>query len=92
MTTPLTSRWDAARSLDDREAIVAYLEEAARDGDRKLMAAALDDVLRSLGAFSLSGMVGLSRTEIFEALGRDDNPRIGEILREIIESEDLLGE
>lgn len=92
MTTLLTSRWDAARSLDSREAVVAYLEEATRDGDRKLMAAALDDLLRSLGAFALGGMVGLSREEIFEALGRDDNPRIDEILQEIIGAEDLLSE
>ena len=44
-----TSRWDAADHLDSEAAMLAYLEAAFEDGTPDLIAAALNDVIRTRG-------------------------------------------
>lgn len=45
----ITTLWDAADHLDNKEAILGYLEAVSEDGDPDLIAAALNDVARAKG-------------------------------------------
>jgi len=45
-----TTEWDPSEYLDSPQAIAAYLEAAFEDGDSSLIAAALGDIARAMGA------------------------------------------
>ena len=52
MANTITRSWDAVERLKTQEDIVAYLEAALEDGDRKIIAAALEDIARAKGMTS----------------------------------------
>ena len=49
MAETVTRPWNPAERLKTQEDIVAYLEAALEDGDRKLITAALEDIARAKG-------------------------------------------
>jgi len=49
MTEDKLTTWDAAKYLDTREALEEYLIAAFEDGDPRLIAAAIVDVVRAVG-------------------------------------------
>jgi hypothetical protein len=56
-----TTRWDAAGTLETKEAIAAYLDAVLEDGDPDLLKAALGDIARAKGMMEIAKAAGLGR-------------------------------
>ncbi len=63
-----TKKWDAAKHLDSPQAIMAYLEAAAADGDPRVMAAALGNAGRAIGMAKIAIRAGKSRSSLYRSL------------------------
>ncbi len=74
-----TREFDAARYLDNEEAIAAYLADATESGDAAEIAHALGVVARAKGMTDLSKQTGLSRQTLYKALSGEGNPELGTI-------------
>ena len=74
-----TREFDAARYLDNEEAIAAYLADATESGDAAEIARALGVVARAKGMTDLSKQTGLSRQTLYKALSGEGNPELGTI-------------
>jgi probable addiction module antidote protein len=66
-----TKPFDAAEVLDSPEMIAAYLTEAFGSDDPALMAMAIGAVARSQGMSAVAEKAGLSRENLYRALGGD---------------------
>ena len=82
---PKTSKFDAARYLDDPETIAAYLSEALETGDSELICAALDTIARAKGMSSVAEATGLGRTSLYKALSGNAKPEF-ETVQKVIGS------
>ncbi len=75
-----TRPWDAADYLENLDDIVAYLETAFKDGDPRIIAAALGAVARSRGMTAVAAKAGLGRESLYKALSGDGNPGLTTVL------------
>lgn len=77
------ARYDSADYLRNEEEIVAYLEEAVREGgdDPSIVAHALGVVARARGMVKLSEETGISREGLYKALSDDGNPSFGTVMK-----------
>jgi probable addiction module antidote protein len=66
-----TKPFDAAEVLDSPEMIAAHLTEAFGSDDPALMAMAIGAVARSQGMSAVAEKAGLSRENLYRALGGD---------------------
>lgn len=73
--------FDAAEYLDSPEMIAAYLTEALESGDTALVAMAIGAVARAKGMSSVAEEAGLSRENLYRALGGDAKPEFGTIMK-----------
>lgn len=71
-----TSRWDASEFLDNDDAIAAYLTAAFEDGDPALIAASIGHVAKAKGMSQIARETGLSRENLYRALGDGGNPEL----------------
>lgn len=76
-----TTPYDTADYLDSQEAIAAYIEAVLEDGDPALLTHALGVVARARGMSQIARETGLSRENLYRALGRDGNPELGTVVR-----------
>ena len=83
-----TRPWDAADYLKTQEDIVAYLEAVLEDGDPRLIAAALADVVRSKGFTKIATEAGLEGQNLSRALSPDGNTSLATVLK-VIQALDL---
>ncbi|MBW3068069.1 putative addiction module antidote protein [Actinomyces sp. 594] len=74
-------RWDAADYLDDDDAIIAYLNEAAAQDDPKLLQAALGDIARAKGMSGIAEQVGVGRESLYKSLSDTGNPSFQTVAR-----------
>ncbi|SHE25477.1 addiction module antidote protein [Actinomyces glycerinitolerans] len=74
-------RWDAADYLDDDDAIIAYLNEAAAQDDPKLLQAALGDIARAKGMRGIAEQVGVGRESLYKSLSGAGNPSFQTVAR-----------
>ncbi|SDM26284.1 addiction module antidote protein [Actinomyces ruminicola] len=74
-------RWDAADYLDDDDAIIAYLNEAAAQDDPKLLQAALGDIARAKGMSGIAEQVGVGRESLYKSLSGAGNPSFQTVAR-----------
>ena len=63
------------------EMIAAYLTEAFGSDDPALMARAIGAVARSQGMAAVAGKAGLSRENLYRALGGDASPEFGTVIK-----------
>jgi probable addiction module antidote protein len=71
-----TTRWDASEFLDSDEAIAAYLNAAFEDGDPGFIAASIGHVAKAKGMSQIARETGLSRENLYRALGDGGNPEL----------------
>ncbi|WP_103063757.1 addiction module antidote protein [Actinomyces qiguomingii] len=74
-------RRDAADYLDDDDAIIAYLNEAAAQDDPKLLQAALGDIARAKGMSGIAEQVGVGRESLYKSLSDTGNPSFQTVAR-----------
>ena len=73
--------FDAAEYLDSPELIAAYLNEAFESGDHVLITKAIGAAARSQGMAAIADKSGLSRENLYRALGGDARPEFGTIIK-----------
>lgn len=73
--------YDAAEYLDSPEMIAAYLTEALESGDAALIAMAIGAVARAKGMSDVAEKAGLSRENLYRALGGQAKPEFGTIIK-----------
>ncbi|HMK79714.1 MAG TPA: addiction module antidote protein [Xanthobacteraceae bacterium] len=71
-----TTRWDASEFLDSDESIAAYLNAAFEEGDPGLIAASIGHVAKAKGMSQIARETGLSRENLYRALGDGGNPEL----------------
>ncbi|MDR6661974.1 putative addiction module antidote protein [Tardiphaga robiniae] len=73
--------FDAADYLDSPEIIAAYLTEAFESEDPALIAKAIGAVARAQGMTDVAEKTGLSRENLYRALGGDAKPEFATVLK-----------
>ncbi len=76
-----TTAFDAADYLDSPDMIVAYLNEAFESEDPALIARAIGAVARAQGMTDVAEKSGLSRENLYRALGGDAKPEFATIVK-----------
>ena len=71
-----TMRWDASEFLDSDESIAEYLNAAFEDGDAGFIAASIGHVAKAKGMSQIARETGLSRENLYRALGDGGNPEL----------------
>ena len=73
--------FDAARFLDDDEAIAEYMTAVLETNDPDLLLLALSDVARAKGMAQVARDAGLSRESLYKALSGERSPGFDTILK-----------
>ena len=73
--------FDAARYLDDDEAIAEYMTAILEANDPDLLLLALSDVARAKGMAQVAKDAGLGRESLYKALSPTGNPEFATILK-----------
>jgi probable addiction module antidote protein len=76
-----TTPWDPAERLTTKKAVTSFINAALEDGDPAVIAAALGVVARAQGMTKVARDAGLTRQNLYKALGGDAKPEFGTILR-----------
>ncbi len=75
--------FDAARYLNDDEAIAEYLTAVLEADDTDLLLLALGDVARAKGMAQVAKEAGLGRESLYKALAPGAKPRFDTVLKVI---------
>jgi len=73
--------FDAARYLDDDEAIAEYMTAVLETNDAELMLLALGDVARAKGMAQVAKDAGLGRESLYKALAPGAKPRFETVMK-----------
>jgi len=73
--------FDAARYLDDDEAIAEYMTAILETNDPDLLLVALSDVARAKGMAQVAKDAGLGRESLYKALAPGAKPRFETIMK-----------
>ncbi|MDT8442071.1 MAG: putative addiction module antidote protein [Desulfuromonadales bacterium] len=73
--------FDAARYLNDEEAIAEYMTAVLETGDPDLLLLALGDVARARGMAQVAKDSGLGRESLYKALAPGAKPRFDTIIK-----------
>ena len=74
-------RFDVSEYLDNPEIIAAYLSEAFETGDDELIAKAVGAVARAQGMTSVATAAGVSRENLYRALGSSTKPEFATMMK-----------
>lgn len=75
-----TTKFDIQDHLRSSEDRAAYLDAAFEDGDRTLIAHALNDVARAIGMTDVAKEAGITREGLYKALGENGDPKLSTLL------------
>jgi probable addiction module antidote protein len=73
--------FDVAEYLDSPEMIAAYVTEALESGDASLITMAIGAVARAKGMSEIAEKAGLSRENLYRALGGQAKPEFGTVIK-----------
>jgi probable addiction module antidote protein len=73
--------FDAAEYLDSPEMIAAYINEALESEDASAIAVAIGTVARARGMSAVAEKAGLSRENLYRALGGEAKPEFGTVIK-----------
>ncbi len=73
--------FDAAEYLDSPEMIAAYLTEALESDDASAIAMAIGAIARAYGMAAIAEKTGLSRENLYRALGGEAKPEFGTVIK-----------
>ena len=76
-----TTTWKVTDHLKTKEARVAYLNAAFKDGDASVVAAALGDIAKAEGMSKVSRKAKLGRESLYKALSTDGNAALSTFMR-----------
>ena len=76
-----TKPFDAAEYLDSPEMIAAYLTEAFESDEPSAIVMAIGAVARAHGMSDVAEKTGLSRENLYRALGGDTKPEFSTVLK-----------
>jgi probable addiction module antidote protein len=78
---PDLSPFHAARSLDNKTSVAAYLTDILEANDAALLAAALGHIARARGMTEIAKKAGITREALYKALRPDSAPRFDTVSR-----------
>lgn len=73
--------FDAAKYLDDDEAIAAYISEALLTGETEIITHAIGVAAKARGMGDIAKQTGLSRESLYKALSGNGHPQFETITR-----------
>ncbi len=73
--------FDAVEYLDSPEMIAAYINEALESEDASTIAVAIGTVARARGMSAVAEKAGLSRENLYRALGGEAKPEFGTVIK-----------
>lgn len=73
--------FDAAKYLDDEEAIAEYMTAVLEAGDPELLLLALSDIARAKGMAQVARDAGLGRESLYKALAPGAKPRFETVMK-----------
>jgi probable addiction module antidote protein len=73
--------FDAAKYLDDDEAIAEYMTAVLEENDPDLLLLALSDVARAKGMAQVAKDAGLGRESLYKALAPGAKPRFETVMK-----------
>ena len=73
--------FDAARYLDDDEAIAEYMTAVLEAGNPELLLLALSDIARAKGMAQVARDAGLGRESLYKALAPGAKPRFETVMK-----------
>ena len=76
-----TRPFDAAEVLDSPEMIAAYINEALESEDASAIAVAIGTVARARGMSAVAEEAGLSRENLYRALGGEAKPEFATVIK-----------
>jgi probable addiction module antidote protein len=86
METLKVREWDAARDMDSKESVIAYIDAAlvetdfSNQNDLKFFFAALGDIARSKGMAKIARELNVSREGLYQSLSPDGNPSFATVM------------
>jgi probable addiction module antidote protein len=78
---PKAKPFYAAEYLDNPEMIAAYINEALESEDASAIAVAIGTVARARGMSAVAEKAGLSRENLYRALGGEARPEFGTVIK-----------
>ena len=82
------TKFDAAEYLDSPQAVADYLSEAFETGDQEFIAVAIGTVARAKGMTGVAKETGLSRENLYRALGKGGSPEFSTVMK-VLDSFDI---
>jgi probable addiction module antidote protein len=79
--TKRSKPFDAAKYLNDEEAVAEYVSEALLTFDADMVTHAIGVAAKARGMTEIAEQTGLSRESLYKALSGDGNPQFDTILR-----------
>ena len=76
-----TQPFEAARFLEDDEAVAVFITSILEENNPALLAAALGEVAKARGMAQVAEKSGMAREALYKALRSDSQPRFGTIAR-----------
>ena len=80
-------KWDPAKYINTKEAVIAHIEEALEENDTELFLSVISDIARSKGMSQIARELGVSREGLYRSLAPTGNPSIETIFKLL----DILG-
>ena len=81
------SKWDPAKYINTKEAVIAHLEVALEENDTELLFSVIGDIARSKGMSKIARELGVSREGLYRSLAPTGNPSFETVLKLL----DILG-
>ena len=81
------SKWDPAKYINTKEAVIAHIEAAFEENDTELFLSIINDIARSKGMTMIARELGVSREGLYRSLAPTGNPSIETVFKLL----DILG-
>jgi len=81
------SKYDPAEYINDKETVIAFLEEALEENDPDFLLRTIGHIARSKGMTQIAKELNVTRKGLYKALAPDGNPSFKTVFKLL----DLLG-
>jgi len=81
------SKWDPSKYINDKEAVIAYIEAALEENDPDFFLSVIGDIARSKGMTQIARELNLDRKGLYKSLAPDGNPSFKTVFKLL----DILG-
>jgi probable addiction module antidote protein len=81
------SKFDIADYIDDKDAVIAFLEGALEENDPEFLLETLDAIVRSKGMTKIARELKVDRKGLYKSLAPDGNPSFKTVFKLL----DILG-